>query len=280
MRVRAGAHRQVVLACEAEGLVVVGLEEQARVVDLEDVDVREVVVQRRRIRDRVHAVERVRHVDEAALLLDRGDRLGERHAARDLALEEEADHLALALRLHLLAGNHDQVAAAGQLQRLPRATEDVVVGDGDRAETLRLGVLEQIGGVDAAVVRPARVHVQVDGDPRPVGQRLRLRPAPTALCKRGVELLEPARDVGEGLALRRGPRLLLTMCAKDVVLAEPRHLRAHELGLLLAARRSGDGAPGGSCLEEHPVEPAERRREDRDLREDRRARGAGARGAH
>ena len=45
--------------------------------------------------DRVQAVERVRHVDEPALALDLGDRLRQRHPARDLLLDEEADHLAL-----------------------------------------------------------------------------------------------------------------------------------------------------------------------------------------
>ena len=103
VRVRAGAHRQVVLAREAQRLVVVRLEEQPRVVDLEDVDLGEVAVQRRGVGDRVHAVERMREVDDAALRLDRGDRLAELHPARDLLVQEEADHLALAVRLHLLA---------------------------------------------------------------------------------------------------------------------------------------------------------------------------------
>ena len=58
----------------------------------------------------------------------------EAHPARDLALQEEADHLALPVGLHLLAGDHDQVAALGVVDRLERAAEDVVVGDGDRAE--------------------------------------------------------------------------------------------------------------------------------------------------
>ena len=58
-----------------------------------------------------------------------------------------------------------EVAAAGQLDGLERAAEDVVVGDRDRAEALGLGVVEQIGDVDRAVVRPARVHVEVGEDP-------------------------------------------------------------------------------------------------------------------
>ncbi len=49
VRVRARAHRQVVLAREAQRLVVEGLEQEPRVVDLEDVDVGEMPVQRLRV---------------------------------------------------------------------------------------------------------------------------------------------------------------------------------------------------------------------------------------
>ena len=85
MRVRAGAHRQVVLAREPERLVVERLSRmQPRVVDLEHVDVGEVAVERARVRDRVHPVEGVGEVDEAVLRADRGDRVGEREPARDL----------------------------------------------------------------------------------------------------------------------------------------------------------------------------------------------------
>ena len=59
-------------------------------------------------RDRMQPVERVREVDEAALVADRRDRLREGHAARDLLPEEEADDLALAVGLDLFAGNDDE----------------------------------------------------------------------------------------------------------------------------------------------------------------------------
>src|SRR5919108_687455 len=81
VRVGAGAHRQVVLRREPQRLVVVGLEEQPRVVDLEDVDVGEVPLERRRVGDRVQAVEGVGEVDEPALGADCGDRLLEGEAA-------------------------------------------------------------------------------------------------------------------------------------------------------------------------------------------------------
>ena len=59
VRVGAGARGQPVLAREADGLVVVALEQEPRVVDLEHVDLVQVPVERRRERDRVHAVEGV-----------------------------------------------------------------------------------------------------------------------------------------------------------------------------------------------------------------------------
>ena len=152
MGVRARPDHQVVLAGEAHGLVVVALKEQARVVNLEDVDVGEVLVQRRRVRDGVQPVERVRHVDEAALPADRRDRVCEGEPARDLLLEEESDHLALAVGLHLLAGNDDEVASARELGRFQRASERVVVRNGDCAEPDRLCVHDEIGGIDRAVV--------------------------------------------------------------------------------------------------------------------------------
>ncbi len=91
-------------------------------------------VEGRGVGDRVQPVERVRQVDEPALLADRLDRVPERHAARDLLLEEEPDHLALAVGLDLLAGNDDQLSAPRELDRLERAAEGVVVGDRDPSE--------------------------------------------------------------------------------------------------------------------------------------------------
>ena len=156
-----------------------------------------------RIGDRVHAVERMGEVDEAALLADRGDRVGERQAAGDLLAEEEADHLALRVRLDLLAGDDDQLAVAGALDGLERAAEDVVVGDGDRAEAFRLGVVEQLVDLDRAVVRPGRVHVQVGDDPRPVGERPGLAARRAAAgAEARVERVQLARDVGEVADLR------------------------------------------------------------------------------
>ena len=73
-----------------------------------------------RVRDRVHAVEGVGEIDEPALRPDRGDRVGEGQAARDLLAQEEADHLALAVGLDLLAGDDRRACGRGRA-RPPRA---------------------------------------------------------------------------------------------------------------------------------------------------------------
>jgi hypothetical protein len=79
------------------------------------------------------SVERVREIDDAALVVDRGDRVREREPSRDLLGQEEADHLALSVGLDLLAGDHRQRCVARELDSFERAAEDVVVGDRDRA---------------------------------------------------------------------------------------------------------------------------------------------------
>ena len=267
MRVRAGAHRQVVLAREAERLVVVGLEEQPGVVDLEDVDVGQMAMEGRGVRDRVQAVEGVGDVDEAALLLDRRDRVREGHAARDLLGEEEPDHLALAVGLHLLARDHGQAAVARELDRLERAAEHVVVGDGDRAEPDRLGLVEHVLDLDRAIARPRGVQVEVGEDPLAVGERLIRRRCSSLAPPREarVELFEVGRDVGEGLALDASPRLLGELAAQRLVLGQPRERRGGELGLLVHARRRGDRGAGGGRLERDAREAVERGDEDRGL---------------
>ena len=282
MSVRAGAHRQVVLARKAERLVVVGLEEQAGVVDLEDVDVRQMAVEGGGVRDRVQAVEGVGDVDEAALLLDRLDRVREGHALRNLLREEEPDHLALAVGLHLFARNHGQVAVARELDRLERAAEHVVVGDCDRAEPDRLGLIEHVLDLDRAIARPRGVQVEVDEDPLPVGERL-IRLARVPLRRRRearVELLEVGRDVGEGLALDASSRLLGELAAQRLVLGQPRERRGGELGLLVHAGRRGDRGARGGRLERDAGEAVERGDEDRGLVEDRSAASPVAGRAH
>ena len=93
-------------------------------------------MQRRRRRDRVHAVERVGHVDEPALLADRVDRLGEGHAARDLLPRKSPITSPWSSVFTSSPGITIRSRPARALDRLERAAEDVVVGDRDRAEPL------------------------------------------------------------------------------------------------------------------------------------------------
>ena len=132
-----------------------------------------------------------------------------------------------------------ELAVAGELGRLQRAAELVVVGDGDRAEADRLGVVEQILDRDRAVVRVRRVHVQVDSDPRAAGERV-------AVAAGDAPAAGEAR--GRGGRARRRPSAKLWRSAvarapdaergtQVVVLGEPGDGGGGELGLGLDARR-------------------------------------------
>ena len=119
---------------------------------------------------RVHAVERVRDVDDPALAADLGDRLLQRHPARDLLLDEEADDLALVGGLDLLADDHLDAVLGGLRARVERAGDLVVVGDRDRAEADVAGGREQHVDRRRAVVGVVGVHVQVDLDQLALGE--------------------------------------------------------------------------------------------------------------
>ena len=106
MRVRARARHQPVLGSEALGLLVERPDRNARIEHLDRIDLIEDRQQVLVVGYRVHAVERVGHVDEPALALDLGDGLGKAQSPGDLLLDEQADHLALARRLDLLADDH------------------------------------------------------------------------------------------------------------------------------------------------------------------------------
>ena len=225
-------------------------------------------MERRRERDRVHAVERMGEVDDSLLLADRGHRLRERHPARDLLVQEEPDHLALVVGLDLLAGDHDQLAPARLLGRLAGAAEDVVVGDRDRAEALRLGVVEQLVDLDRAVVRPGRVHVQVGEDPGAVGERLAVAPPrPLAAAEAAVDPLELLRDGGEALRLGRRARLAALALAQLRVLGQPVQRGGRELRLVEHARRIRQHRAGGRRLEAQAGGAGRSRDDDRRLRE-------------
>ena len=165
--VRAGAGQDPVLGGEPDRLLVELGDRDPRVEHLDRVDLVEHRQQVLVVGHRVHPVERVRHVDEPALALDLGDRLLQRHPARDLLVDEQADDLALVGRLDLLADDHLDPVGLGP--RLERAGDLVVIGDGDRAQAPRPCLGEQHLDRGRAVVGVVGVHVQVDVDQRPFG---------------------------------------------------------------------------------------------------------------
>ena len=134
---------------------------------------------------------------------------------------------------------------------------------------------DEVCRIDGAVVRPARVHVEVAEDPLAVGERLGRRARPmTSFGELLVQRVELAGDVGEALAFGLPERALGLAPAKVGVLGEPCDLGARELGLLSHPGRCGDCTTGCCCLEPDAVQPRERRDEDAGLREERRSRRA------
>ena len=101
-------------------------------------------------------VEGVRHVDQAALLLDARDRFARREAARDVLLQEEADDLAL-LGKDLLA--HDNGERSPLLER-EGAVDFVVVGNSQRADAASPAHIDDGIVREQAVARVPRVGVQ------------------------------------------------------------------------------------------------------------------------
>ena len=91
-----------------------------------------------------------------------------------------------------------RLRAARELDRLLRAAEHVVVGDGDGAEPDLLCRVEQLRCGDAAVVRPGRVGVEVDRDPLAIGQRVAVDADLTPPARQPpVEPVELAGDLRE-----------------------------------------------------------------------------------
>src|SRR6476660_5280549 len=122
MAVRAGARNDRVLAGEPDRLLVEGRESDPRIEDLEDVDLVDDLEEVLVVGNRVQPVERMGHVDQAALSPDLGDRLLHRHSPLDSLAQEEADHLTLVCGLHFLGDDHlDPADACGDLLGLERS---------------------------------------------------------------------------------------------------------------------------------------------------------------
>ena len=145
VRVRAGSLEQPVLAREAKRLVVEGVAKEPRVVDLEHVDLGQVAMDRRRVGDRVEAVERVGEVDEAAPA--RGSRRSSSANVMPRGISSSRNSPITSPWSSVLIsspGTTTRSRVRASLDGLERAAEDVVVGHGDAAEPDRLGVVEDV----------------------------------------------------------------------------------------------------------------------------------------
>ena len=173
-------------------------------------------------------VERVRDVDEPALAADLGDRLLHRHPARDLLLDEEADHLALVGGLDLLGDDHLDAVLGGLLAGVQGAGDLVVVGHRDRAEAdVARGRQQDVHG-GRAVVGVVGVHVQVDLDQLALGEPgadLGLRVRVVALRGQAlVDRLDVVGDLAPGELAARIARRARRAARAGVVAHDPLEL--------------------------------------------------------
>ena len=177
----------------------------------------------------------MRHVRQPALGVDRVDRLLQRHAARDLLLDEEPDHLALVRGLDLL--RHDHLDALRALARLQRARDLVVVRDRDRAQAALLRRLEQHVHRRGAVGRVVGVHVQVAVDELaaaepardrgPVGRRAVAAGEHVAGRSRSTSSTTRSQPISGPALETAAPQLEQQVAVRH----EPRELRAQHLGV-------------------------------------------------
>ena len=119
-------------------------------------------MQRRRVGDRVEAVERVGEVDEPpcsriAAIVSANDMPRGISSSRNSPITSPWSSV-----LTSSPGMTTRSRVRAELDRLERAAEDVVVGHGDAAEPDRLGVVEELVGRDRAVVRPLGMKVEVE----------------------------------------------------------------------------------------------------------------------
>ena len=195
--------------------------------------------------NRVHAVERMRDIDDPALALDLRDGLLEAQTARDLLLDEQADDLALAGGLDLLADDHlDGWVGTGSKRlraRLERARDLVVVGHGDRAEALLARGRQQHLDRRGAVVGVVGVHVQVELDERTLGEPALQGAVPAqGMAARGERAVDPLELCHASVARRQ-----------QVVLAG--EVTRHQLGC--GGQRGGARVePPEEALDEAPSE--------------------------
>jgi len=160
-----------VLGREALRLLVEGGERHPRIEDLEHVDLLDDLEQVLVVGHRVKTIERVGYVDEAPLAPDLRDRVLHRQPLGNLLFQEQADHLPLARRLHLLGDDHlDPAHPLGHLSGGERSRDLVVIRDRDRTEAAIAGGREQHLHGGRAIRRVVGVHVKVDVDAPPPRQ--------------------------------------------------------------------------------------------------------------
>ena len=126
-----------------------------------------------------------------------------------------------------------------------------MVGDRDRAQADRLGVVEEVRHRHGAVVGMLGVHVQVGEDERPVGQRVGGDLGTCApLAENGaVESLQVVRKASEALALSAAMRLGRAPLTPGRVLSQARQGSADKLRLVPRARGIDEGHAGGLGLD-------------------------------
>src|SRR5206468_8030647 len=107
------------------------------------------------------AAERMRHRDEATLIVDPRDRLLRAEVARDRLFQEQTDDLAIAAA-DLFADDHAE--AVGELAQAQRALDRVVVGRAHDVQPSRLDRRRLHAERRAAVRRVLAVRVHVDLD--------------------------------------------------------------------------------------------------------------------
>ena len=174
-----------------------------------------------RVGDRVPAIEGVGDVDEPALLADRRERVRERHALAGSPRAGRARSPRPGPSSSPPRRESRQVARRAPSSTASSAPAKTLWSVTAIAPSPSASAWSRSSGDrDRAVVRPARVHVQVGDDPVAVGERLRRAGHAPARPERRVDPLQLGGDRVEGLALgaRAGERRL--------ALAESRHRRS------------------------------------------------------
>ena len=209
------------------------------------------------------------HVDQPALAADLGDRLLQRHPARDLLLDEEADHLALIGGLHLLGHDHlDRRRPAPRASSAPEISLWSVTAIAP--SPARSARLEQHVDRRRAVGRVVGVHVQVDvrsslREP----SRCRTAGRPSRVVAARGDLARRAPRTRRRRATSRAPARARCASRAGARAARRRDTRRSSCAASVAASRGSNSSPRSPSRERLLVDaagatpPARRRRPSR-----------------